>query len=211
MKIWRTLTIVLGLTAAGAAQAGDNNIIVLEQSSDRVGPANVLTIDQSAADNSRVGGSLSDPALPARQAGGANTASITLGGNRAAAALTQVNTALSPVASDINTATLIGGGFADLVLVQEGAGNTGLLTVGAGGNAGELQQFGRLNTGTVTVSGSDARGRLIQNGSGNTYSLEVDGVGTSVEFRQVGNNLSARTPVSVISNATSVTITQSQF
>lgn len=198
------------LASVAPAIAGERNFLYIEQVSGAGGLGNTLFVDQSAATDSMVAGDTAG-ITPARQQGDGNEARITLTGGDGKVLLSQQNTSAGFLSSQMNQAAIHGGDLATILLHQEGFGNIGTIDVGPGGNTGALFQKGDRNDGAVIVTGSGNTGTLRQLGNDNTYELEVSGpAGTSVQWNQIGDGVSAApfTPAQVYSNAGTITITQ---
>lgn len=215
---------VFSLTVPVLAYA-QSNLLVIEQT----GASNTLSVDQSNASDSAVGGLRvleADPRVGtldldaigvARQDGDGNVATVVLGGDGANAGLSQSGSG--------NIANITGGGSSQSGVSQVGSGNRATVNVtGNLGSRGMIEQVGNGNTGRVDVAGG-SRGTLVQEGDDNDRSLSVDG-GADITFTQIGSGLTDATSnaaiasavaagatglptgVQVISNATSVQITQ---
>ena len=215
------------------ALAGDGNQVYILQDSSSSGAGNTLHVDQSAATDSKVGGfayvtpldstplgeatgsnayprqlisgnsGLSDFAV---QSGGNNKADITVSGTGGIVALKQSN----PLAGTQNDTTVnLTGDNSFAGVMQQGLGNTATLTVNGASAAGGILQNGNGNTGTVTVSSYGGSGLLVQNGSNNTNDLNVTAASPSrVTYVVTGSNIAGTAPASIVTNAASVTITQ---
>ncbi|WP_152048370.1 hypothetical protein [Aureimonas psammosilenae] len=231
----RSVDLAVSLLAFGSVWIGtgvataQNNLLVIQQT----GSNNTLSVDQSNASNSAIGGlELVVPDTTsgilaidaddiARQAGDGNVASVIVNGGGANVGLQQNNAN----GGAGNVANIRANGLSQSAIGQFGAGNRGTVTVtGDLGGRGTLLQNGDGNTGSVDVAG-EGSGTLIQNGSNNTRSLNVEG-SANVSVVQNGSGLSDAssnaaiasavasgatglpTGVQVISNATSVQITQ---
>lgn len=230
--------LVLGLGVAGAS--AQSNTITIEQT----GIGNTLSVDQSEASNSTVGGltitegdpatytDSGDPGITAtvnplvvttnevaRQDGVGNSADITISHDGGRAYLDQDTGSGAGLSGGAigNIATIgLSADAATAVLGQAGLGNEAHINVtGDLGSSGTILQKGNDNNASLLVEGSRNAGFISQNGDNNDTGLvRVGGVDTSVTYIQQGSNLAPVTPgsgVSVISNAASVTITQSSF
>jgi len=208
----------------------DQNRVYIEQS----GVGNSLFIDQTDAKSSTVGGltiqpsSISAvdpntlnnnleidslgfaPADVAVQSGGGNEADVIISGSNGTVRLYQSNPNFDPGTNSASV-NLDGNGLA--AIGQVGFGNTALLTVSDSGSSGTILQSGNENKANLGVSRGNT-GLISQVGNNNTTTLDVDGVETSVSYFVQGNNLTAINPqqgVQVLSNASSVTITQTSI
>lgn len=164
------------------------NTLANEARSLQFGDGNKLTIDQSMASDSFVGGvelnmsQLSDPLLGIDSIFEATRGPLTQdsrGGNSA-----NGNNATVTVESEAGIA----------LMMQIGFENTGTIDLSGNMARGSLLQIGNDNNGSVKVSGSGA-GVLHQVGDNNIAALEVDNV--NVLYKQIGNNLAASNPVTV--------------
>lgn len=220
----RTITMPAILLAAlcGAAYAGENNQITITQD----GLSNSLTVDQSKASNSIVGGiglngdNRLSLGSTAKQLGNGNTADLRitddggLGGGQIG--LYQSNSNQSGPSNNA-VVSVLGNGLG--LVSQDGEGNTANVSVGGENTTGIVSQNGNLNSvGTLTkpglnVTGKNASGSIIQNGNGNDTALTVFGDGTSVTYTATGDGMTSQVPggVQVISNGATVTITQTRF
>jgi len=194
---------------------GSNQIFVLQDSTS--GSGNTLFVDQSGARNSLVTGNSSGTA-PATQFGSNNSAEVSIVGDGGRLILNQ-GTAAAPGTGNQAFATLSGSN--PLGTIQQlGTDNIANLTID-GLATGELFQDGEGNDGALTVTGNNAFGRLEQIGSNLEQALTVTGNNTEVTFTLTGNALAPVTAnnsgtatqggVQVITNANSVTISQSAF
>jgi hypothetical protein len=207
----------------------DQNRVYIEQSDD----SNSLFIDQTDAVGSTVGGltiqtssvsavdlnTLNNleidslgfaPADVAVQSGGGNEADVIISGSNGTVRLYQSNPNFDPGTNSASV-NLDGNGLA--AIGQVGFGNTALLTVSDSGSSGTILQSGNENKANLGVSRGNT-GLISQVGNNNTTTLDVDGVETSVSYFVQGNNLTAINPqqgVQVLSNASSVTITQTSI
>jgi hypothetical protein len=215
------ISAVLLTALCSAAYAGSNNQITIEQT----GFGNNLTVDQSKASRSVVGGvlvgsgntlSLTDTA---RQIGGGNTADLTIedldGVSGGKIGLLQNNVSKTAAGAGANNAAIsvLGGGQA--LVSQIGGANAASLSVRGLGATGAITQNGNRNDADLTVSGTGAQGAIEQIGNNNDLSLLVSGQGTNASYTLIGNNISNSTAggggVQVISNGATVTITQTPF
>ena len=192
------------ITFGSLAIAGDENYVFIEQEAWSGGSGNILFVDQSDAYGSSVAGD-KNLLTPALQSGGGNEAYVTLTGTGGLVLLEQESTGLG---LGTNTATLTGGAYAAITLVQSGINNSGSVIVGPGGNTGALFQKGEGNDGEVSVEGTNSTGILLQDGNYNSHSLIVNGQDTTVQWNQVGNNVTGVSPAQVWSNAGTISITQ---
>lgn len=201
------------------------------------GTGNQLTIDQSEAENSRVGGLTIGRVLGATPSSSRRGPILT---NILNIEVPTSQTALQSGGNNEATVTIQGGGAAssqinDVGLVQTGLGNSASVNANGSGLLGSVAQAGLNNVATLDLLGEGSTGSVLQVGIGNNANLSVsggnegligqfgrnndsgtvvvDGVGTSVTVIQAGNNLAPVNGqgVSVISNAASVTITQTGF
>lgn len=228
-----TLTTALCVATGGMALAGSgNNASVLQESPSGAEFGNSLTIDQSGASNSRVAGVTRDDADPAdatsqislgdqlirfdsnemaTQSGSGNEASITVTGSGTTVGLYQGNS-VEGLGGDNNTGTITANS-GQVLLYQDGSGNSGTLTTEDGASLASLLQEGNRNKGTVTVSRSRTEGLLAQIGNGNDTELNVDTDGASVSFTVAGDNTTTPLPANVVSTYGSgqITIIQRQL
>lgn len=226
----------LSLVLAAGSVSAQSNTITIEQT----GVGNTLSVDQSAASNSSVGGltfaegdaksytDSSDPGLSATlnpltvtsttgeaatQTGGQNSASIEISGDGGNVFLNQNNSGGGSL-GNIASIGLTGDGAA-VALGQLGLKNEATINVSGALAKGTILQDGDYNKSNLSVTGSGAEGFISQKGNNNdTGTVNVSGVNTSVTYIQQGNNLSPAATgqgVSVISNAAAVTITQTSF
>lgn len=207
------------VASAVSAFAGDNTLI-LEQR----GIGNSLTSDQSKAQSSTVGGlklsgagnlltlTTDETALQQTQGPqGSNSASLEFGsGSESAIYLLQQNTGTA--VNDANV-SVEGGGRA--ALAQVGTGNTATLSVeGLAANGllgdqlsgnfdGAIIQIGDRNRAALTTTVT-TQGAVIQEGDNNSAAVDLANAtaGTALLYRQVGDGLSASTPVQVLTNTT---------
>lgn len=232
-----TMSAILLAALCGTAYAGENNQITITQD----GFANSLSVDQSKASNSTVGGvsllngPLADDASAklrlndtAEQKGTGNTAKLTITNltddenhllfDHGQIGLRQDNS-LSSAGPNVALVTVNGDGTG--LVSQNGGGNTANMLITGLGSTGSIYQNGdgnNIGTGALTehglkVEGKNASGSITQNGDGNTTSLAVFGNGTSVDYTVNGDNFT-NVPaggVQVISNGATVTITQTRF
>lgn len=196
------LLFALACSAAGAAWAGSDNSILVEQSSP-VGAAegNTLSIDQTAARNSAVAGvtrntlSLSGPGTTTL--GAPSPDSVLLATDGSALSFAPASPALQ--SGSANAASVILGGSGTQVgLSQTGSGNTATIDASAG--QALLSQNGTLNTGSVSVSSGAALGSLLQDGNGNTGSVSVAGQGVKGQLAQIGNDNTTNLSVESLSS-----------
>ncbi|MGB3539436.1 MAG: hypothetical protein WBA42_14860 [Mesorhizobium sp.] len=217
-----TMSAILLVALCGTAYAGENNQITIKQD----GLANSLTVDQSQASNSVVGGAdlNSDNVLSlgstAKQLGNGNTADLRItddggiGGGQIG--LFQSNSSQSGLANNA-VVSVLGSGLG--LVSQNGEGNVANISVKGTDTIGSVSQIGNLNNvGTLTepglkIEGENAKGSVTQNGNGNNTSLAVFGNGTSVDYTLNGDNITNMPAggVQVISNGATVTITQTRF
>lgn len=217
-----TMSAILLAALCGTAYAGDSNQITITQD----GLANSLTVDQSQANNSIVGGTElnGDNRLSlgssAKQLGNGNTADLTItkdgsldGGQ---IGLFQSNSSQSGSPNNA-IVSVLGSGLG--LVSQDGEGNIanihveGENTTGNVSQTGNFNQVGTLSTPGLSVTGKNASGKIIQKGNGNDTALTVFGDGTSVTYTAAGDGLATTIPggVQVISNGATVTITQTRF
>ncbi|WP_127903734.1 hypothetical protein [Solirhodobacter olei] len=204
---------------AGPAFAGDGNSLYVKQVSTAGGVSgNTLYIDQSAASSSHIGniasvslyandkiGSIPYPqGQPATQNGQNNSASVTITGTNGLAALLQDNSGTTYGGNQANV-TINGAGFGSVE--QTGDLNQAKLTVN-GASVGAISQEGDSNIADLTVS-TGVVGVITQNGSGNDQAVVASGsAGAKISYTVNGNNLHALAPVHVVTNSSSVSITQ---
>lgn len=148
---------------------------------------------------------------PALQSGTGNVANITVAGNGGFVGLLQDNSnALLP-----NNATVSLNGNGAALVGQRGGDNRADLSVSGENAFGAILQDGSGNNVGLTVAGSGASGTISQVGNDNTSSLAVTGAnGSSVTYVLQGNGIQNFNPLegaSVVTNAASVTITQTAF
>jgi hypothetical protein len=232
-----TMSAILLAALCGTAYAGENNQITITQD----GLANSLSVDQSKASNSVVGGvsllngPLADDASAklrlndtAEQKGTGNTAKLTITNltddenhllfDHGQIGLRQDNS-LSSAGPNVALVTVNGDGTG--LVSQNGGGNTANMLITGLGSTGSIYQNGdgnNIGTQTLTehglkVEGKNASGSITQNGDGNNTNLAVFGNGTSVDYTLNGDNIT-NVPaggVQVISNGATVTITQTRF
>jgi hypothetical protein len=231
-----TMSAILLVALCGTAYAGDNNQITITQD----GFANSLTVDQSQASNSIVGGvSLLNGPLTgdspaqlrlndtAEQKGTGNTAKLTITNltddenhlfDHGRIGILQDNST-SLAGPNVALVTVNGNGTG--LVSQNGGGNTANMLITGLGSTGSIYQNGdgnNIGTQTLTehglkVEGKNASGSITQNGDGNNTNLAVFGNGTSVDYTLNGDNIT-NVPaggVQVISNGATVTITQTRF
>lgn len=192
--------------SAGMASAGSSNTIYVIQES-KTGAGNTLTVDQSEANGSLVGGLGSSGMAPAIQRGDHNEATLTIKGDGGVIRLLQDSFDASGTG---NAAVVAVTGPATARVSQVGGANEAALTVTGALAAGVINQNGALNNASLTVDGVGANGSITQNGINNVTALEVLGAGTSVDYTVTGNN-TTNVPnggVQVFSNGASITITQ---
>ena len=217
-----TMSAILLVALCGTAYAGDNNQITIKQD----GFDNSLTVDQSQANNSIVGGTElnGDNRLSlgssAKQLGNGNTADLTItkdgsldGGQ---IGLFQSNSSQSGLPNDA-IVSVLGNGLG--LVSQDGEGNIanihveGENTTGNVSQTGNFNKVGTLSTPGLSVTGKNASGSITQNGDGNDIGLAVIGNGTTASYTINGNGMTTPAPggVQVISNGATVTITQTRF
>jgi len=209
----------------------EDNVLKIDQTSPLGAlQGNMLSSDQSLADNSLVAGptqQMIDNALggtlqvddlyrmnqatapSALQTGQGNTAMLTIVGDGGQLMLLQDNSAGGTVG---NAAQLSAFGADALgAILQIGDGNEASLMVGDAAT-GLIVQNGSSNTSSLTVE-SGGKGEIIQNGNGNSFSTTV-AANSSVSIVQNGNNLTQAgvTGMQVFSTAPgTVAITQTGF
>lgn len=199
-----TSSTVAGVTRTSADRKNGSNTISL---TDDNGDSPAATQFQSLGDSL-----LSfDADGMATQSGRENTASITVTGVGTTVGLYQGKSD-EGVGGENNTGTIIAGS-GQVLLHQDGSGNSGTLTTASGASLASLLQEGDSNKGTVIVSGSGTRGLLAQIGDGNETNLTVDTAGASVSFTVAGDNTTASLPANVVSTsgAGQITIIQRQL
>ncbi|WP_319531714.1 hypothetical protein [uncultured Cohaesibacter sp.] len=216
-----------------AAQAGDRNILILEQK----GSENTISVDQSNAFDSQVGGVALVPGdllsetefnilkfneqpnaaadNPILQLGENNIADITIEGVGGAVFLQQ-----GTDSGDVNnnaTINLNGIGDSLAAILQAGSDNQAALTVFGNSTEGRILQLGDGNTAGLQV-GADGlpanggRATLTQEGSNNNTSVQVIGL-TDGEYSYTvqGNGTTTSVPVTILTNGATVSVTQTQF
>lgn len=219
--ICRTLAIASLAAILPAAQAmADSNILSILQE----GGGNTLTVDQSQASDSKVGGLSISNTLD----------SLSLTGQLDAGALGTSNGTMITSGSrqmDVLRAT----SKAELPAVQDGSNNSATVTLsGSNGFVGLLQQSplnGTGNRATVNVSGNGqalvgqlggnneakailgagaSQAAILQKGNGNFADLSVTGSNASGQINQIGNGLNnslsvtgANTSAALIANGVS--------
>lgn len=208
-----TMSAILLAALCGTAYAGDNNQITIKQD----GFANSLTVDQSQASNSIVGGvSLLNGPLTgdasaklrlndtAEQKGTGNTATLKIENftddendllfDRGQIGILQDNSTPS-AGPNVAFATVNGNGTG--LVSQNGGGNTASMLITGLGSTGSIYQQGNGNKAGdqsavgLTVSGNNSSGTITQNGSNLVSGLGVTGNGTTVFYTLNGNNVSA--------------------
>lgn len=148
---------------------------------------------------------------PALQAGDGNVAGVVMRGTGGFVGLSQQgSTALLP-----NNALVSLDGNGTALVSQNGQGNRADLRVSGDDAYGAILQAGSGNNVGLVVAGNGARGTISQVGSNNDSSLAVTGAtGSSVTYVLQGNGIQLFNPAegaSVVTNAASVTITQTAF
>lgn len=203
--------------------AGDRNVLYLTQT----GSGNTISVDQSSADDSQVGGferigaptdvavtfeAAADPSTaPALQQGTDNSVAIIVTGQGSSVFLQQDNSTDFAPTSNQGSVT-VNGDNAFAALSQIGSGNTATLLVDGDASSAALLQNGDLNDAELSVPASDVSATLIQNGNNNSTELNVSAYGNpNVSYTLNGSNVSTTTPVQVFSNGASVSIQQSTF
>lgn len=219
------------ILAAGSSYAGDENTIHLKQESP-LGSlhGNTLSVDQSTANRSAVGGpnlpvSMSPPELTldmvaggtpsaALQRGEGNVATLTMTGDGGTLLLMQDTSpggALQmPGSGTSNYAEVTTIGAALGAVVQMGTGNRAELDLD--NSRGLIGQFGTDLNAKLQV-GSGGQGRIVQVGHNNRTELMVS-AGADVTYSQIGNNLTTVNPAAVqvfATNPGNITITQTGF
>jgi hypothetical protein len=208
-----TMSAILLAALCGTTYAGENNQITIKQD----GLANSLSVDQSLASNSVVGGVLllngplggeTSAKLQingsAEQKGTGNTAKLTITNSaddenhllfdHGTIGILQDNSMSSAGANDA-IVTVNGNGTG--LISQTGGNNTASLLVTGLGSTGGIYQNGDNNragdrsTVGLTVSGNNSSGTITQNGSNLVSGLGVTGNGTTVYYTLNGNNVSA--------------------
>ena len=214
----------------GSAVAGDNNTVALRQISP-VGTTNgnTLSIDQSAALNSSLGGiganlvgsiegilagqlGGNDP-LTATQRGEGNAATLKLTGSGGQLQLFQSSSPSAPWvpggAVGDNQATITAAGYSLGGVIQVGSLNQAALTLD--NSRGLVTQLGTELSATLDVK-PGGTGTVIQQGNRSTIGTLEVAAGTSVTYTQIGDGL---TPTDVItvysSNPQNMTITQTAW
>lgn len=219
-RVQRNVLLALLVLAAGPVFAGSGNSLYVKQVSTAGGDSgNTLYIDQSAASSSHIGniasvslytndtiGSIPYPqGQPATQNGENNTASVTVTGANGLATLLQDN-AGTTYGGNKASITINGAGFGSVE--QTGDLNQAKLTVNDA-SVGAISQGGDSNIADLTVS-NGVVGVITQNGSGNDQAVVASGgAGAKISYTVNGNNLHALAPVHVVTNSSSVSITQS--
>ncbi|PLW77545.1 hypothetical protein [Cohaesibacter celericrescens] len=230
-----TLAAPLLALAAGVANAGDENILILKQE----GAGNEITVDQHNATDSQVGGvafneanSLDQSSFnildfdtnkaealahPLLQIGNYNSASVTLTGRAGAVFLQQggqITDGNNQAQIDINSGSA-GGSLA--AVLQDGSNNSATVTINGSLSQGNVLQQGDGNQGTVEVGTTNGlvdnvKASLTQTGDNNDTSLSVIGISAGeYSYTVVGNNTTTSVPAVIVTNGASVSITQSQF
>lgn len=204
-----------GLFMASAV-AQSNELFIIQDGSD-----NQLTVDQSDASDSRIGGlildpgvgtvsiqSLPDPVLQtdtaATQTGSGNEIDVTIAGSLGQVFFSQTAPVTAPAST--NSATIDVTGPASAGLLQDGLGNVADLEVVGNGAAGGIVQLGDRNKAGLSVRGADAL--ILQNGNDNTATgLSVDAASSGFVLQQIGDGLNAN-GITANTNAQGVTIIQ---
>lgn len=203
-----------GLTV-GSAAAQSNTLSIQQGDPSRPGTGNTITVDQSQAGGSTVGGlTLTQPTSrsflqveeprgdeDAVQAVTVNTLSAVAQPGSPARQRGDNNTASvtitgwdgfvgllqeSGTGGTGNAATVNLAGAGEALVGQIGNGNVANLTVTPAALGGTILQDGTGNNATLGVTGAGATGLVSQVGSGLTSNLTVDGAGTSVSLYQDG-------------------------
>lgn len=181
------------------------------------GVGNQLTIDQSEAENSRVGGLTIGRVLgvPAdalqRRPLLRNVLNISVPESQAALQdgrgnSATVNLPQIPVTTGGQT-TFSSPTSVDIGLVQDGSNNTTAITASGIDLLGSVAQIGSLNRSTLELSGSNTSGSILQSGIGNRANLSVSGSNAEGYVGQIGRNNDSGTVV-VGGVDTSVTVLQ---
>lgn len=197
-------TSLLALTLITPAIAGNSNVISLVQ----VGSKNKLVSDQSAANQSKIGGVPLADALdsegilnqsqltkanlvenPASQTGDKNNAEINILKPGGYVYLSQSS---SEGTNEGNTATItLNGADSFASIDQVGDNNEADIEVDGNLSGGSVLQNGSNNSGTVRVlSGAEgSSATLTQTGSNNlNYEIQANVSGENVEYEIIGNN-----------------------
>ena len=234
-----TFAIMFAGLCLSAANAGDQNILVLKQD----GAANTISIDQQLATGSQVGGvdfveaspledsqfdikDMSNPLEmseglqnPILQLGDANDATITVEGNDDVVYLQQ-NSRNQAVGNTADIYVNSGAGAPSFAgVVQTGGGNTASISIDGSLSNGTILQNGNNNQGAIDVDGNNVTASLTQVGSDNDSQLVAQGSNTSatgvdganVSYTLYANGVTTTQPVTVSTNGASVSITQTQF
>lgn len=227
--MFRKSLVICALAACAAPAVAQNNEASLEQR----GSGNELTIDQTNAVGSSVGGltieRLTPPVAGFVRPLIANALSINVPPSQRTLQLGSDNQAAIDISSS--------GGNApnDVGMVQSGVLNSATVNLDGSGLLASIAQAGFDNEATLNLRDSGSRGTIVQVGTGNEAELRVSGgnegyvgqfgnrnnAGTvtvegpdaAVTYIQIGNNLqpASNTGVSVFTNAGAVTITQTGF
>lgn len=233
------LAMALAGSSLSTAQAGDQNILVLQQD----GAANTISIDQQKATGSQVGGvnfieatplessefevmDMSNPLQiteglqnPVLQQGDGNSAAITIEGDDDVAYLNQNS---QGQATGNNADIYVNSGTAApsfAAVVQNGAGNNAAVSINGSLSNGTILQNGSNNQGSINVDGNNVTASLTQVGSDNDSQLVAQGSSTSatgvdganVSYTLYANGVTTTQPVTVTTNGASVSISQTQF
>lgn len=201
-----TLAAALSLSAA-LAQAEGNSLYILQDSSLGGGTGNTIFVDQSAATDSLVAGSLTGPeASPAAQIGSANDAFLSLTGNSVSAVLLQGSNSLPAIGNSVRMT--ISGDRSIGTARQFGQSNVADLLVSGLDSLGEIDQQGDGNAANLVVTGNGSVGTIGQIGDRNDTTLRVEGDNMTVNYEIIGNGTTTVLPPTVRGNSTSVQITQ---
>lgn len=210
--------------------AGDNNDVFIRQlSPSGTLNGNTLSIDQSAANNSSVKGAGpglfgglplyllgtvadNDP-LIATQRGEGNSAKLKLTGTGGELQLFQSSDPSAPwVAGGAmanNVAEMTSAGASLGGIIQIGALNEAMLTLD--NSQGLISQLGFGLTAALNVAPS-GKGTIVQVGSNSTTGTINVGIGTSLTYTQIGNNLTPSSAATVYSsNPGNIIITQTSW
>lgn len=203
-------TAVFGLLLCGvpSALAEGNKLFIIQN-----GSGNDLTIDQSRANGSIVGGVSEDGSAlvpdedsAAVQEGDGNRVDVVIEGDDGRAFFSQRSGA--PLAGVSNDATISVTDGSTASILQDGSGNVADLNVSGEGTLGSIFQRGFGNESGLTVSGSATSASVIQRGNGNVATdLEVNTSGTNFVLEQIGDGLNAN-GLTASSNAPGLTVIQ---
>lgn len=200
---------VVGLSGVGRSDSLEqltlDNVEVSPAESGETFPREVEAISNVSGS----GGIGANPDAAATQQGAGNFADVRISGTGGTVGLQQGGLSASG-----NSATVALDGSGTALIGQIGSNNRSTLDVSGDLAFGSILQQGDSNVAALTVTGG-GQGALTQIGNGNDTALNVDGItGTNVSYTLVGSgvtNLNPTQGVDVITNAASVTITQTSF